>query len=124
MNCKRLLCAAVILIGLVGLGSALGAGDAKKEPEKPHDVFAGKIMLVHLDPEMDVLAQILSGVEFKEIQGRKYVVGIGADTKHPDDWRTGKKIYVAWDKITGYMLLTKEEFGKYLDAANDEDKAA
>jgi hypothetical protein len=124
MNFKRLGLATVALVGLVVLASALGAGDSKKEMEKTSDIFAGKTMLIHMDPEMDILAQILTNVEFKVIEGRLYVVGTGADTKRGDDWRTGKKIYVAWDKITGYMLLTKEEFNKYLDAANDEDKAA
>jgi hypothetical protein len=123
MNRQRLAFATLLVVGLAILGTAGRAADEKDEKTEDRpaaETFAGKIMLVHMDFEMEILAQVMTDVEFKEIKGRTFLVGLGADTKRSDDWRKGKKIYVAWDKVTGYMLLTKDEFDKYLDIAGED----
>ena len=123
MNCKRLLLAAAILACL-GLAGYRGLAYDAPAAEKPSDEFAGKVILLHTDQEMEILSQILTDVEFKEIRGRLFLIGTGADTDRGDDWRSGKRVYVAWDRVVGYMLLSKEEFKEYLKEAGDEEKAA
>ena len=73
---------------------------------------------------MEVLAEVLSDVSFVEIHGRTFLVGVGADTKRPDDWQSGKKVYVGWERVTGYTLLSKEEFDEYLKALTARDQGA
>jgi hypothetical protein len=123
MNLKRLLLAIAILICLALATTAGRAGDDEKS-EKSENIFADKIVMVHLDAEMEVLAGIITNVEFKMVEGRKFLVGVGVPTKRPEDWWSGRKVFVAWDKVTGYVLLTKDEFDEYLEALKDEDRAA
>ncbi len=125
MNAKKLLFAALIVVAVALVGSFGRAGDEKKEnAPKADEMFAGKIMMLHLDPEMEVLAEVLSDVSFVEIHGRTFLVGVGADTKRPDDWQSGKKVYVGWERVTGYTLLSKEEFDEYLKALTARDHGA
>ena len=124
MNSKRLIFAAMILVALVALVRLGRAGDAPEKAKQPENPFAGKIMLVHLDPDMEVLSEVLSDVEFVELHGRTFLVGMGADTKRADDWQSGKKVYVGWERVTGYTLLTQEEFDEYLKAINARDHGA
>jgi hypothetical protein len=124
MHCKRFLAAVAILACLTVLAYRGLAGDDAAAPEKPGDDFAGKVILLHTDQEMEILSQILTDVAFQEIRGKLFLVGTSAETDRGDDWRAGKKVYVAWDRVVGYMLLTKEEFKQYLREANDEEKAA
>ena len=87
MNAKteRLLLAAAIVLGIVVVGGLVRAADEKEknEPAKADNPFADKIMLVHMDAEMEVLTGILTGLEIREIHGRKFLVGVGVPTGDP-----------------------------------------
>ncbi len=50
-----------------------------------------------------------------------FLFGIGADTKRPKDWRTGKATRVAWQAVTGYMVFTPKEYEEYLKEAQETD---
>ena len=127
-SARRLAVVAVALVAvalLIPLVAGLArAGDDDKPAAKSDDPFAGKIVLVHMDAEMEVLAGILTGVEFKEVQGRKFLVGVGVPTGRPGDWWVGRKVHIAWDKVTGYIVLSKDEFEEYLDELKEQDTAA
>ncbi len=126
MNAKmqRLLLLVAIGLGIAVVAGLVCAGDDKDDAPKAADPFAGKIMLVHLDAEMEVLTGILTGLEIKEVHGRKFLVGVGVPTGQPADWWAGRKVFVSWEKVTGYLLLSKEEFEEYLDSLKDRDAAA
>ena len=100
MNAKteRLLLAAAIMLGIAVVGGLVRAADDKEknEPAKADNPFADKIMLVHMDAEMEVLTGILTGLEIREIHGRKFLVGVGVPTGRPEDWWVGRKVFISW----------------------------
>ncbi|HEY1785648.1 MAG TPA: hypothetical protein VGG30_08875 [Pirellulales bacterium] len=113
MTAVRALLLACVLFGTV----AASRGD---EPAPTSDVleianeFIGKIVTVYLDENMRTPSMVLSHVELKQIGGRMFLVGLGADTQRQVDWRSGKKVRISWPSVTGYLLLTPEEYAEHL----------
>ncbi len=86
-----------------------------RENDKPAtSEFAGKIVLVFLD-QMRVPSVVMSSVEIRDIGGRSFLVGVGADTRRDADWWAGRHIRIAWNSVNGYVLFGQEEFEKYLE---------
>ena len=89
-------------------------GLSQSEPAKnavPDDELSGKTVVLFLDNETQNPSQALTDVEFKPLHGHNFICGRGADTKREDDWVIGRNVrHVEWDKVTGYVVLTPQEF--------------
>ncbi len=76
----------------------------------PDEDLSGKTVVLFLDNETQNPSQALTDVEFKKLQGRTFICGHGADTKREDDWVIKRNVRVDWDKVTGYVVLSPQEF--------------
>jgi hypothetical protein len=120
MNQKQLLLAAAALSVAFGFILMARASDNQAKARPENEEFGGKIVVVFADKEMRIPALVLDGVQIKEFKGRGFLAGTGVDTKRANDWRAGRTIRIALESVTGYFLLTPQEFKEYLEADQDE----
>ncbi len=75
----------------------------------------GYVTIVFSNDEMRWPSFIVSDAAVKEIGGKTFLVGVGADTKRKQDVWTGKRIAISMNCISSFMAIeTKEEYEAYL----------
>ena len=52
---------------------------------------------------------------FKEIAGRKCLTGAAAPVIGLGEWFKGTPIVVPWDAVTTYMVMSDEQYEKFLE---------
>jgi hypothetical protein len=89
------------------------ATGSETNTEMQKSEFGDKFVLIFVDEEMRIPSFILEKVEIREIEGRKFLTGVGADTKRKEDTRFGRTIRVSWKAVKSYMVFSKEEYEQY-----------
>ncbi len=89
--------------------------------EEPKSEF-GFATVVFVNAEMRWPSYILTNASVRDIGGRKFLVGTGADTKRKADFRTGKKIAIALESISSFVEIeTQKEYAEYLEGGLEEE---
>jgi hypothetical protein len=85
-----------------------------------NDEFTEKTIVVFLNNQMRVPSVILERVSLRDLGGRQFLIGTGADTKREGDWWTGKAVRVAWSTVAGYIIFTKQQYEEFIKEDNDD----
>jgi len=116
---KRLHFAAITCLFVTLLTQVAMADDV---PSPRAESFAGKVLLVYLDRKTFVPSHALANVTVQEVEGRRFLVGTGADTLRPNDWKKGLRFAVRWQRVTGFVTFTPDDFEKFCKEANTTNK--
>ncbi len=101
---------AVVVVSAISFGAEGPGGEGGSN-------FEGKVLVLFHAGDTRAPAYILEKVRFVSIGSRAFLVGQGADTKRPNDFRQGVEIGVAWDTVTSYLSLSTEQYAEYLAGA-------
>ena len=100
--------AASVLAAGFALSDSLAQGDAQASEEAQ---FAGKTLFIQVGSEQKGAA-FIERAEFKEIEGRVFLTGIGTESGHPGEWAQGLKIYIDWSTVTKVYEMSPQELEK------------
>lgn len=104
---------------LAFVSGCLLSRDSVADEPKPEFGFA---TVVFANNEGRWPSYILTNATVRDIGGRKFLVGLGADTKRKADFRTGKKIAIALESIWSLVELeTPKDFSEYLEGEPDKE---
>jgi hypothetical protein len=90
--------------------------------QRINSLFEGKIVGLSIDRssavESKTSSSYLTDVEILKVGGRFFIVGSNFVPDHPDYEEYGPTrgitIAVAWEKVTGFKIYSKEQFDEYL----------
>ena len=80
-----------------------------------------KFVVVYLDPAMRSPSVVLVNPKLKQVGGRWFLHGTGADTHRENDWRKGVATRVAWNNVSGYYAYSEQEYEDFLKSKDDDD---
>jgi hypothetical protein len=104
---------AFAIVALVCMSGFVGSPTSVAQPPggfAPEQVFAGKFLAV-VKKSNPMSSIDLTKVEIRRLEGRSFLVGVGADT--PDNWQKGKTVWLALDDVSEVTTFdTLEELRK------------
>jgi hypothetical protein len=111
---RRALLAALVILGLFGLGPALAPAGAPKpaDPAPAAGDFAGKlVILTHTRGDTQASA-VLEKATVKRMGERQFIVGVGVDEWSADKWAHGLTVWVPLDMVTSILEVADVEQAK------------
>jgi hypothetical protein len=108
---RRALVAALLILGLFGLGPALAPG-APKTPAPTTGDFDGKIVILTYGRGDTQASAALDKAQVKRLGDRQFVVGVGVDEWSSDKWAHGVTVWVPVDTVTSIVEVSDVEQAK------------
>jgi hypothetical protein len=101
----------VVTAGSIWIGLTRSADPPKATPTG-EDVFAGKVLVVHCRSHFESGA-VLEKVQIRNLGGKSFLVGKGADDGQPDNWHKGHVVWIAVDDVAQMVEFADlEQFKK------------
>ncbi|HKB06169.1 MAG TPA: hypothetical protein VKD90_28495 [Gemmataceae bacterium] len=108
---RRGLVAALLILGLFGLGPALAPG-APRTPAPNGSDFEGKIVILTYGRGDAQTSAALEKASVKRLGDRQFIVGVGVDEWTSDKWAHGLTVWIPVDNVTSIVEVADMEHAK------------
>ncbi len=99
----------IVLISLLAYVLYPTHAQEANPPEDP-SCFANKIAILYMRGLDIKESRMIRNARFKHVQDRWLLFGESPATAKGEDWTTGAEIYVDWNRVDFFFLLTEEQF--------------